>query len=77
MAGISSKRSATLSVRIKGVGQKHESLTAHDVAYGAKPATIEEALGDPEIHAVVIATSTDTHANLIQRAAACRQGDLL
>lgn len=40
------------------------------VAYGAKPATIEAALGDPEVHAVVIATSTDTHADLIQRAAA-------
>lgn len=38
--------------------------------YGAKPATIEAALGDPEVHAVVIATSTDTHADLIQRAAA-------
>ena len=34
--------------------------------YGAKPATIEVALGDPETHAVVIATSTDTHADLIQ-----------
>ena len=38
--------------------------------YGAKPATIEAALGDPGVHAVVIATSTDTHADLIQRAAA-------
>jgi myo-inositol 2-dehydrogenase / D-chiro-inositol 1-dehydrogenase len=38
--------------------------------YGAKPATIEAALGDPEVQAVVIATSTDTHADLIQRAAA-------
>jgi myo-inositol 2-dehydrogenase / D-chiro-inositol 1-dehydrogenase len=40
------------------------------VIYGAKPATIEAALGDPEVQAVIIATSTDTHADLIQRAAA-------
>ena len=38
--------------------------------YGAKPANIEAALGDPEVQAVIIATSTDTHADLIQRAAA-------
>ena len=38
--------------------------------YGAKSATIEAALGDPEVNAVVIATSTDTHADLIQQAAA-------
>src|SRR4249919_2590227 len=47
-------------------------VAASDLAgmYGAKPATIEAALGDPEIHAVVIATSTDTHADLITRTAA-------
>src|SRR5260370_28872535 len=38
--------------------------------YGANRPTIEAALGDPEVDAVVIATSTDTHADLIQRAAA-------
>jgi myo-inositol 2-dehydrogenase/D-chiro-inositol 1-dehydrogenase len=38
--------------------------------YGAKPATIEGALGDPEVQAVIIATSADTHADLIQRGAA-------
>ena len=45
--------------------------------YGAKPATIEAALGDPEVHAVVIATSTDTHADLIQRAAAAGKAKTL
>jgi predicted dehydrogenase len=29
-------------------------------------------LGDPEVDTAVIATSTDTHADLIHRAARCR-----
>jgi myo-inositol 2-dehydrogenase/D-chiro-inositol 1-dehydrogenase len=38
--------------------------------HGAKVADTEAALKDPAIHAVVIASSTDTHADLIVRAAA-------
>src|SRR6267142_4271164 len=38
--------------------------------HGAKVADAEAALKDPAIKAVVIASSTDTHADLIMRAAA-------
>jgi myo-inositol 2-dehydrogenase/D-chiro-inositol 1-dehydrogenase len=38
--------------------------------YGAKVVSPEQALADPAIDAVVICSSTDTHAELIQRAAA-------
>ena len=37
--------------------------------YGAKTVTIEEALKDPEIGAVLVASSTDTHADLIEQSA--------
>jgi len=36
---------------------------------GAEVSTIEDALADPEIHAAIIASSTDTHADLIERSA--------
>ncbi|CDG83616.1 inositol 2-dehydrogenase [Janthinobacterium agaricidamnosum] len=38
--------------------------------HGGVAASVETALADPAIKAVVIASSTDTHADLIQRAAA-------
>ncbi|MFC3654009.1 inositol 2-dehydrogenase [Dyella humi] len=38
--------------------------------HGAAVATVEQALADPAIRAVVIGSSTDTHADLIQRSAA-------
>ncbi len=38
--------------------------------HGARTASAEEALADPAIGAVLICSSTDTHADLIQRAAA-------
>jgi myo-inositol 2-dehydrogenase/D-chiro-inositol 1-dehydrogenase len=37
--------------------------------YGAKVTTAEAALADPTVKAVLIASSTDTHADLIERAA--------
>lgn len=37
--------------------------------YGAKVCTIDAALADPAVNAVIIASSTDTHADLIERAA--------
>jgi myo-inositol 2-dehydrogenase/D-chiro-inositol 1-dehydrogenase len=45
---------------------------AREVAahHGGQVATVEAALADRDIRAVVIASSTDTHADLIQRAAA-------
>ena len=36
---------------------------------GAQVSSIEDALADPKVHAVVIASSTDTHAGLIHAAA--------
>jgi len=38
--------------------------------HGAKVASIDDALNDPAVGAVVIGSSTDTHADLIHRAAA-------
>lgn len=38
--------------------------------YGAEARTTEAILADPEINAVLIATSTDTHSDLIERAVA-------
>ncbi|GHC15797.1 inositol 2-dehydrogenase [Aidingimonas halophila] len=43
-----------------------ESLAA---AYGARSSSLESALGDPDIDAVVITSATSTHADLIERAA--------
>jgi len=37
--------------------------------YGARVVSVEQALADPDIHAVIIASSTDTHADLIERSA--------
>lgn len=44
-----------------------EALAAQ---HGGSSATVEAALADPAVRAVVIASSTDTHADLIERAAA-------
>ncbi|WP_409525379.1 inositol 2-dehydrogenase [Nitrincola sp. MINF-07-Sa-05] len=38
--------------------------------YDAQVTTVTQALADPEIHAVIIASPTDTHADLIEKAAA-------
>ncbi|HET9594845.1 MAG TPA: inositol 2-dehydrogenase [Anaeromyxobacteraceae bacterium] len=40
---------------------------------GASACDLERCFGDPEVQAVVIASSTDTHADLILRAAAARK----
>lgn len=37
--------------------------------YGAKVVSAEEALADPELHGVIIASSTNTHADLIEASA--------
>ena len=41
--------------------------------HGATVGTVEGVFADPSIRAVVIASSTDTHAELIERAAAAKQ----
>jgi myo-inositol 2-dehydrogenase/D-chiro-inositol 1-dehydrogenase len=37
--------------------------------YDARVVSVEEALADPEVHGVIIASSTDTHADLIEASA--------
>lgn len=37
--------------------------------YGGKVTSVEAAMADPEVHAVIIASPTDTHADLIEQAA--------
>ncbi len=46
-----------------------EAATTLATALNAKVSTVEDVLADPEIHAVVICTPTDTHCNLIERSA--------
>ncbi|MEX2320600.1 MAG: Gfo/Idh/MocA family oxidoreductase, partial [Saccharospirillum sp.] len=38
--------------------------------YGAEVTSVEQALDDPDVQAVIIASSTDTHAELLERSAA-------
>lgn len=47
-----------------------EAATALAAIHGGSSASVEAALADPEVKAVVIASSTDTHADLILRSAA-------
>lgn len=57
--------------RLRYVVDVHEpSAKALAEAHGAKVASVDEALNDPSVGAVVIGSSTDTHADLIHRAAA-------
>ena len=63
-------------VRQPGVRQRYvvdpdaKAAQALATQHGATPGTIEGVFADPAIRAVAIASSTDTHAELIQRAAA-------
>ncbi|GAB3246497.1 Gfo/Idh/MocA family oxidoreductase [Chitinimonas naiadis] len=65
---------AQAGVRLKYVIDVHEP-SARELAarHGATVATPEAALADPAIAAVLIAASTDTHADLILRAASARK----
>ena len=47
-----------------------EAAQAVAVKYGAKAALSEDIIADPEIDAVLIATSTDTHSELMEKATA-------
>ena len=56
--------------RLYSVVDPHqEGAVALATKYGAKVQSCEEAMADPEIHGVLIASATDTHADLIERAA--------
>lgn len=58
-------------VRLKYVVDVHEpSAAALAASHGAQVASADAVFADPGIQAVVIASSTDTHADLILRAAA-------
>lgn len=52
------------------VDVNEEAAAALAARHGGSSATVEAALADPAIKAVVIASSTDTHADLILRSAA-------
>ncbi|STQ92557.1 Inositol 2-dehydrogenase [Janthinobacterium lividum] len=52
------------------VDVNQEAAAALAGLHGGSSATVEAALADPAIKAVVIASSTDTHADLILRSAA-------
>ncbi|MGS2723907.1 inositol 2-dehydrogenase [Porticoccus sp. GXU_MW_L64] len=45
------------------------AATALAQRLGAQVGEVDEALADPDVHGVIIASSTDTHADLIERAA--------
>lgn len=61
--------------QVEGISIKTISDVSPDSAkklaekFGAKVSTIEDALADKNIHAVIIATPTDTHADLIEQSA--------
>ena len=58
-------------VRLKYVVDVHAGAAAEVAAlHGATVASVDAVLADPEVKAVLIASSTDTHADLIVRAAA-------
>jgi myo-inositol 2-dehydrogenase/D-chiro-inositol 1-dehydrogenase len=58
-------------VSLKYVVDVHEESARQLAAqHGATTTSIEAALADPSIKAVIIASSTDTHSDLIQRSAA-------
>ncbi len=57
--------------RLVAVADPDEAAVASVVqATGTRAASVEEVLGDPAIEGVLIATPTDLHADLIERAAA-------
>ncbi len=66
-------------VRQPGVRLKYvvdvNAAAAADLAqkYGAQVGSAEQVFGDADVKAVVIGSSTDTHAELIQRAAAAKK----
>ena len=69
-----SNLAALNGVRLKYVSDPvAEAATALASALGAKVASVDEVFADPAIDAVVIASSTDTHSDLLSRAAGARK----
>jgi myo-inositol 2-dehydrogenase/D-chiro-inositol 1-dehydrogenase len=66
-ANVARHPQATLKYVVDTHAPSADALAAE---LGAKVVSVEEALNDPAIGAVVIGSSTDTHANLILRSAA-------
>ncbi|WP_353617541.1 Gfo/Idh/MocA family oxidoreductase [Tropicibacter sp. R15_0] len=64
---ISSNPGSTLSPVSDYFPENAEKLAAE---YGSTARTTDEIIADPSIDAVLIATSTDTHSNLIEAATA-------
>src|SRR2546425_12035576 len=61
-------------VRLKYVVDVNAAAAAELAAkYGAQVGSAEQVFGDAGVKAVVIGSSTDTHAELIQRAAAAKK----
>ncbi|TGG95202.1 inositol 2-dehydrogenase [Natronospirillum operosum] len=65
-ANVAANPNAQLTCVVDVFAEAAEKLARQ---YGARVTTVEEALADPEINAVIIASSTDTHADLIEQAA--------
>ncbi len=69
-----SNLAALNGVRLKYVSDPvAEAAAALAGALGAKVASVDEVFADPGIDAVVIASSTDTHSDLLSRAASARK----
>ena len=64
---ISSNPGSTLAAVSDYIPANAEKLAAE---YGAQARTTDEIIADPSIDAVLIATSTDTHSDLIEAATA-------
>ena len=65
-ANIAGHNESTLYSIVDPFGDNAAMMAAK---YGAKIQTAEEAMADPDVDAVVIASATDTHADLIEQAA--------
>lgn len=63
---IAKSERASVALVADAIADAAASLAA---SVGAKTATVEEAIASPDIDAVLIATPTDTHADLIEAAA--------
>ncbi|PWG64959.1 inositol 2-dehydrogenase [Sediminicurvatus halobius] len=65
-ANVAASREAVLRYVVDVNAQSAATLAER---HGAATATVDEALADPAVDAVIIASSTDTHAELIEAAA--------
>ncbi|WP_259782126.1 inositol 2-dehydrogenase [Aestuariispira ectoiniformans] len=65
-ANIAAHPQASLKYVVDPVAEAAQNLADR---HGAQVATMETALADPEVNAVLIASSTDTHADFIEAAA--------